>query len=114
VAIETSETWGKQAIDLVKNIGRRIAEVMHEPGLTAFLRQRISIVIIINIIIIINFIISNLRLRTDIIKKIEINDLDILDTSQGWIRTAFHLLLCMDALTEHDTWEDLEKGGSTP
>ena len=42
VAIETSGTWGEQAIDLVKEIGRRFAEATHEPRSTAFLRQRLS------------------------------------------------------------------------
>ena len=45
VAIETSGTWGEQAIDLVKEIGRRIAEATHEPRSTAFLRQRLSIAV---------------------------------------------------------------------
>jgi hypothetical protein len=45
VALETSGTWGKQAIELVNDIGRRIAEVTHEPRSTAFLRQRISVAI---------------------------------------------------------------------
>ena len=34
-----------QAIDLVKEIGRRIAEATHEPRSTAFLRQRLSIAV---------------------------------------------------------------------
>ena len=42
VAIETSGVWGRQALDLVNEIGRRIAAVTHEPHSTAFLRQRIS------------------------------------------------------------------------
>ena len=45
VAIETSGTWGEQAIDLVREIGRRIAAVEHEPRSTVFLRQRISVAI---------------------------------------------------------------------
>ena len=45
VAIVTSGTWGEQAIDLVKEIGRRIAEATHEPRSTAFLRQRLSIAV---------------------------------------------------------------------
>jgi len=45
VAIETSGTWGEQASDLVREIGRRIAAVEHEPRSTVFLRQRISVAI---------------------------------------------------------------------
>ena len=45
VAIETSGTWGEQASDLVREIGRRIAAVEHEPRFTVFLRQRISVAI---------------------------------------------------------------------
>ena len=36
---------GEQAIDLVKEIGRRIAEATHEPRYTALLRQRLSIAV---------------------------------------------------------------------
>ena len=42
-AIETSGVWGEQAMELVTKIGRRIAEVNHDPRSTSFLRQRISV-----------------------------------------------------------------------
>ena len=45
VAIETSGVWGRQALDLINEIGRRIAAVTHEPRSTAFLRQRISVAV---------------------------------------------------------------------
>ena len=45
VAIETSGVWGEQALSLVKELGRRIAEVTHDPRSTAFLRQRISVAV---------------------------------------------------------------------
>ena len=45
VAIETSGTWGEQAIELVKEIGRRIALTTHEPRSTVFLRQRLSVAV---------------------------------------------------------------------
>ena len=41
-AIETSGVWGEQAMELVTEIGRRIAEVNHDPCSTSFLCQRIS------------------------------------------------------------------------
>jgi len=41
VAIKTSGIWGRQAIDLIKNICQHILEVTDEPRSTAFLRQRI-------------------------------------------------------------------------
>lgn len=44
-AIETSGVWGEEALRLVNEIGRRIAEVTHEPRSTAFLRQRISVAV---------------------------------------------------------------------
>ena len=34
VAIETSGVWGRQALDLINEIGRRIAAVTHEPRST--------------------------------------------------------------------------------
>ena len=43
--IETSGVWGEQAVILVKEIGRRIAEVTHEPRSTSFLRQRLSVAV---------------------------------------------------------------------
>ena len=43
--IETSGVWGEQAVILVKEIGRRIAEVNHEPRSTSFLRQRLSLAV---------------------------------------------------------------------
>lgn len=45
VAIETSGVWGQLAIELVTEIGRRIAEVSHEPRSTSFLRQRIAVAV---------------------------------------------------------------------
>jgi hypothetical protein len=45
VAIETSGVWGTHAMDLVTEIGRRIAAVVHEPRSTTFLRQRISVAV---------------------------------------------------------------------
>ena len=45
MAIETSGVWGRQALDLINEIGRRIAAVTHEPRSTAFLRQRISVAV---------------------------------------------------------------------
>ena len=45
VAIETSGTWSEQGFDLIREIGRRIAEVTHEPRATLFLRQRPSVAI---------------------------------------------------------------------
>ena len=45
VAIETSGTWGEQGFDLIRKIGRRIAEVTHEPRATSFLRQRLSVAV---------------------------------------------------------------------
>ena len=41
-AIETSGVWGKDAMLLVTEIGRRTAVITHEARSTAFLRQRIS------------------------------------------------------------------------
>ena len=45
VAIETSGVWGEQAIELVKELGRRIAASTHEPQSTKFLRQRLSVAV---------------------------------------------------------------------
>jgi len=45
VAIETSGVWGRQALDLINEIGRRIAAVSHEPRSTTFLRQRLSVAV---------------------------------------------------------------------
>ncbi len=45
VAIETSGVWGTHALDLISQVGRRIAEVTHEPRATMFLRQRISVAV---------------------------------------------------------------------
>ena len=45
VAIETSGVWGDQALDLVKDVGRRIASVTHEPRSTTLIRQRISVAV---------------------------------------------------------------------
>ena len=44
-AIETSGVWGEQAMELVTEIGRRIAEVSHDSRSTSFLRQRISVAV---------------------------------------------------------------------
>jgi len=43
VAIETSGAWGKQAISLIKEIGRRVAAITYGNRATSFLRQRLSI-----------------------------------------------------------------------
>ena len=45
VAIETSGVWGEQALSLVTEIGRRIAELTRDPRSTVFLRQRISVAV---------------------------------------------------------------------
>ena len=45
VAIETSGVWGERALELVTEIGRRIAAVTHEPRSTTFLRQRLSVAV---------------------------------------------------------------------
>ena len=45
VAIETSGTWGEQGFDLIRKIGRRIAELTYEPRATSFLRQRLSVAV---------------------------------------------------------------------
>ena len=45
VAIETSGVWGRQAVEQVNEIGRRIAALTYEPRSTAFLRQRISVAV---------------------------------------------------------------------
>ena len=45
VAIETSGVWGEQALDLIQDLGRRIAAVIHEPRSTMFLRQRLSVTV---------------------------------------------------------------------
>lgn len=45
VAIETSGVWGQQALELVSDIGRRIAAVTHESRSTMFLRQRLSVAV---------------------------------------------------------------------
>ena len=45
VAIETSGVWGEEALNLVTEIGRRIAELTHDPRSTVFLRQRISVAV---------------------------------------------------------------------
>ena len=45
VAIETSGVWGEQALELVTELGRRIAAVTFEPRSTTFLRQRISVAV---------------------------------------------------------------------
>jgi len=45
VAIETSGVWGSEGLDLIKDIGRRITTVSHDPRSTTFLRQRISMAV---------------------------------------------------------------------
>ena len=45
VAIETSGVWGEQALNFVKDIGRRLAATSHEPRSTMFLHQRISMAV---------------------------------------------------------------------
>ena len=45
IAIETTGVWGSEGLDLVKELGRRIAIVQLEPRSTSFLRQRISLAI---------------------------------------------------------------------
>jgi hypothetical protein len=45
VTIETSGVWGEQAIELVKEIGRRIAAFTHELQSITFLQQRLSIAV---------------------------------------------------------------------
>jgi len=44
-AIKTSGVWGDQAMHLITELGRRTAEVTHDPRSTAFLRQRISVAV---------------------------------------------------------------------
>jgi len=44
-AIETSGVCGQHALDLVTEIGRRIAAVTHDPRSTMFLRQRLSVAV---------------------------------------------------------------------
>jgi len=45
VTIETSGARGKQAIGLIKEIGRRIAAITYDHRSTSFLRQRLSIAV---------------------------------------------------------------------
>jgi hypothetical protein len=45
VAIETSGVWGEQAVSLLKEVGRRICAVSHEPRSTSYLRQRIAVAV---------------------------------------------------------------------
>jgi len=44
-AIENSEVWGEHALDLVTEIGRRIAAVTHDPRSPMFLHLRLSVAI---------------------------------------------------------------------
>ena len=44
-AIETSGVWGEHALELVTEIGRRIAAATHDPRSTTFLRQRLSVAV---------------------------------------------------------------------
>jgi len=43
VAIETADTWGQSAIELVQEIGKRISTVIEDTRETMFLFQRLSI-----------------------------------------------------------------------
>jgi len=43
VAIETAGSWGHQAIELVQEIGRRIADITVDSRGTTFLFQRLSV-----------------------------------------------------------------------
>jgi len=43
--IKTSGVWGELAMSLVKELGRRLAEVNKEPRSTMFLRQRLSVAV---------------------------------------------------------------------
>jgi len=43
--IESSVVWGEQAMSLVKELGRRMAEVNKEPRSTMFLRQCLSVAV---------------------------------------------------------------------
>ena len=45
VALESSGVWRKQALDLVKEIGRRIAAITYDQRSASYLRQRLSIAI---------------------------------------------------------------------
>ena len=45
LVIETSGVWGEHALILVKEVGRRIAEVSKEPRSTTFLRQRLMVAV---------------------------------------------------------------------
>ena len=45
IAIETTGVWGSDGLNLVEELGRRIAIVLLEPRSTSFLRQRISLAI---------------------------------------------------------------------
>jgi len=43
--IETSGVWVEHALDLVTEIGRRIAAVTHDPRSAMFIRQRLSVAV---------------------------------------------------------------------
>jgi len=43
VAVETAGSWGHQAIELVQEIGRRIADITEDSRETTFLFQRLSV-----------------------------------------------------------------------
>ena len=45
VAIETTGVWGEEGLTLIKELGRRIANISFEPRSALFLRQRISLAI---------------------------------------------------------------------
>jgi len=40
--VEMTGVWGEEALELVKEIGRRISSVSCDPQATSFVRQRIS------------------------------------------------------------------------
>ena len=44
-AIETSGVWGEKALDMTKEVGRRLKDVTNEPRSTTFLRQRLSVAV---------------------------------------------------------------------
>ena len=46
VAIETTGVWGQQAMEIVSEIGHKLAEVNHDPrSVCLFLRQRIPVAV---------------------------------------------------------------------
>ena len=45
MAVETLGVWGPGALELIGELGRRLAVSSHDPRATSFLKQRISIAI---------------------------------------------------------------------